>query len=350
MRLSGKGFIGCFYVNAAYKTFTAQTVEAGKQNFAIGSLVVPLVYQTISADSVYNVIKNAVAETNVQVYSVSTSASSEGIDLGSDNIIEVKKPVVATFVSTGGGYSGINWTAIGETWHLLGNHHHIPLTKISVDYADRTPLDRYTAIILVDGSYQNFSQRFVERLKNWVANGGVLITSQRASQWAIKNGIATHFATSEGKPVEDKKGEKAEKQNFKRLDYVSQREQNGPSRIGGVLYEADLDITNPLAFGIHSRQLYTMKSGNYILPRPQSPYGSLLQLKGDKQLGGYLTKQNQKLLKDATVIAFDNVGAGTVVLFSESPTYRGYWLSTSRILTNALFFGNNVSGASRYRP
>ena len=167
--------------------------------------------------------------------------------------------------------------------------------------------------------------------------------------WAPAH-FATHFDTSDGKPVEEKKGEKAEKQSFKRLDYVSQREQNGPSRIGGVLYEADLDITNPLAFGIHSRQLYTMKSGNYILPRPQSPYGSLLQLKGDKQLGGYLTKQNQKLLKDATVIAFDNVGAGTVVLFSESPTYRGYWLSTSRILTNALFFGNNVSGASRYRP
>ena len=96
----------------------------------------------------------------------------------------------------------------------------------------------------------------------------------------------------------------------------------------------------------------SLRPGNYILPRPKSPYASLLQLKGDKQIGGYLTKQNQKLLKDATVIAFDNVGAGTVVLFSESPTYRGYWLSTSRILTNALFFGNgnNVSGSSRYRP
>jgi hypothetical protein len=117
-----------------------------------------------------------------------------------------------------------------------------------------------------------------------------------------------------------------------------------------VLYAADLDITNPLAYGIHNRQLYTMKTGNYILPRPKSPYASLLQLKGDKQIGGYLTKQNQKLLKDATVIAFDNVGAGTVVLFSESPTYRGYWLSTGRILANALFFGNNVSGSSRYRP
>jgi hypothetical protein len=93
-----------------------------------------------------------------------------------------------------------------------------------------------------------------------------------------------------------------------------------------------------------------MKSGNYILPRPQSPYSSLLQLKGDKQLGGYLTKANQKLLKNATVIALDNVGAGTIVLFSESPTYRGYWLSTGRILTNALFFGSNVSTSSRYRP
>jgi hypothetical protein len=334
------------YVKAAYKAFNAKTEEAGVQNFAIGSLVVPLVYQTISADSVYNTIKAAVADTDVKVYSVSTSASSEGIDLGSDNIQEVKKPVVATFVSTGG-YTGINWTAIGETWHLLGNHHHIPLTKIFADYADRTPLDRYTAIILVDGTYQFFSKKFVERLKNWVADGGVLITSQRASQWAIENGITSHFAAQERPKGDEKQGEKKE---YKRLDYASQREQNGPGRIGGVLYAADLDITNPLAFGIHSRQLYTMKTGNYILPRPQSLYASLLQLKGDKQLGGYLTKANQKLLKDATVIAFDNVGAGTVVLFSESPTYRGYWLSTGRILTNALFFGNNVAAASRYRP
>ena len=199
----------------------------------------------------------------------------------------------------------------------------------------------------MDGSYQSFSKTFVERLKSWVANGGVLITSQRASQWAIENGIATHFAAKE-----KKEGEKAQddKQAPRRLDYSAQREQNGPSRIGGVLYAADLDITNPLAFGIHSRQLYTMKSGNFILPRPQSPYASLLQLQGDKQLGGYLTKANQKLLKDATVIATDNLGSGTIVLFSESPTYRGYWLSTGRILTNALFFGNRVSTASRYRP
>ena len=179
----------------------------------------------------------------------------------------------------------------------------------------------------------------------------MLITSQRASQWAIENGIATHFNTAQDKKGEaEKPGEKSEKEAYKRLDYSAQREQNGPSRIGGVLYAADLDITNPLAYGIHNRQLYTMKTGNYILPRPKSPYASLLQLKGDKQIGGYLTKQNQKLLKDATVIAFDNVGAGTVVLFSESPTYRGYWLSTGRILANALFFGNNVSGSSRYRP
>ena len=334
------------YVKAAYKAFSARTEEAGVQKFATGTLVVPIVYQTISQDSVYNVIKSAVTDTDVKVYSVSTSASSEGIDLGSDNIQEVRKPVVATFVSTGG-YTGINWTAIGETWHLLGNHHHIPLTKIFADYADRTPLDRYTAIILVDGTYQTFSKRFVERLKNWVAEGGVLITSQRASQWAIENGIATHFAAQERPQGEEKQDGK---QTPQRLDYAAQREQNGPSRIGGVLYAADLDITNPLAFGIHSRQLYTMKSGNYILPRPQSPYASLLQLKGDRQLGGYLTKENQRKLKDATIIAFDNVGAGTVVLFSESPTYRGYWLSTGRILTNALFFGNSVSAASRYRP
>ena len=338
------------YVKAAYKPLTTETVEAGLKQASTGSLLVPLVYQTVSVDSVYNTIRQAVEGTNVQVYSLKTGLSQAGIDLGSDNLIEVKKPVVATFVSTGG-YGGINWTAIGETWNLLGNHHHIPLTKIYSDYADRTPLNRYTAIILVDGTYQSFSKQFVERLRHWVSEGGVLITSQRATQWAIANGLAPHFEKSEKKEeTADKKDAKAGRDEFQRLDYAKQREVNGPSRIGGVLYAADLDITNPLAYGIHSRELFTMKSGNYVLPRPTNNFASLVQLKGDKQLGGYLTKENQKRLKNATVVAYDNLGQGTVVLFSESPTYRGYWFSTSRILTNALFFGKNVSGGNRYRP
>ena len=159
------------YVKAAYKPFATETVEAGIQQAAIGSLLVPLVYQTVSVDSVYNTIRQAVEGTNVQVYSLKTGLSQAGIDLGSDNLIEVKKPVVATFVSTSGN-GGINWTAIGETWNLLSSHHHIPLTKIFSDYADRTPLNRYTAIILVDGTYQNFSKQFVERLRRWVSEGG----------------------------------------------------------------------------------------------------------------------------------------------------------------------------------
>lgn len=342
------------YVKAAYKPLTTETVEAGVRQVSTGSLFIPLVYQSVSVDSVYNTILQTVEGTNVQVYSLKTGLSQAGIDLGSDNLREVKKPVVATFVSTGG-YGGINWTAIGETWHLLGNHHHIPLTKIFSDYADRTPLNRYTAIILVDGTYQNFSKQFVERLRQWVSEGGVLITSQRASQWAIANGLAPHFDSGErreksGEKKEESGEKKPARDEYKRLDYEKQREVNGPSRIGGVLYAADLDITNPLAYGIHSRELYTMKSGNYVLPRPTSSFASLVQLKGDKQLGGYLTKENQKRLKNATVVAYDNLGAGTVVLFSESPTYRGYWLSTGRILTNALFFGKNVSGGNRYRP
>lgn len=344
------------YVKAAYKPLTTETVEAGVKQAAIGSLFIPLVYQSVSIDSVYNTILQAVEGTNVQVYSLKTGLSQAGIDLGSDNFREVKKPVVATFVSSGGG-SGINWTAIGETWHLLEKHHHIPLTKIISDYADRTPLNRYTAIILVDGSYEKFSKRFVERLRQWVTEGGVLITSQRASQWAIDNGIATHFETRDkGQEADDKKTESGNKDikpvrdEYKRLDYEKQREVNGPSRIGGVLYAADLDITNPLAFGINSRELFTMKSGNYVLPRPTSSFASLVQLKGNKQLGGYLTKKNQKRLENATIVAYDNLGQGTIVLFSESPTYRGYWLSTSRILTNAIFFGKNVSGSNRYRP
>jgi len=333
------------HVRAAFKPFTTETVEAGSKAFANGTLFVPLVYQTISADSLYSALRLAVEGTDVQVYSLKTGLSQAGIDLGSDNLREVRKPSVATFVSVGG-YGGINWTAIGEIWHLLGYRHNIPLTKIFSDYAESAPLNRYTTIILADGSYRSFSKQFVERLRQWVADGGVLITTQRASQWAIANGLATHFTSADDK----QKGDKPANAEYVRLDYAQQREVSGPNRIGGVLYAADIDITNPLAYGIHSREIYSMKSGDFVLPRPQSRFASLVQLKGDKQLGGYLTRANQQKLKDATVVAYDKIGQGTVVLFSESPTYRGYWLSTGRILTNALFFGQYVSDSNRYRP
>lgn len=320
---------------AAYKEFTV-SYNGVEKKFNKGAIVIPVEYQNISSDELYKVVNDAAEYSNIEVVGVNTGFNIDGIDLGSNNIRKVDKPVVATLVG-----DGINWTDVGETWFLLGNRLNIPLTKIDISSADRANLSRYTAIVLTDGNYRSLSQNFISKLQQWVADGGTLITAKGASKWAIDNKIATGFlpdTTAQKKPEN------------KRLDYALQREVEGPQRIGGVIFDANLDITNPLAFGLQSRNVYAIKSGNYTLLRPKSNYATLLQLTDKPQISGYLTKKNQELLKNAPLVVFENRGRGTIVLFGESPTFRGYWLSTGRLLTNAIFFGNNVSSLDRYRP
>lgn len=324
-------------VKAAYKDFSV-TTDGSNYKFNKGAIVIPVEYQNISSDELYNIVKEAAELTDISILGVTTGTSTTGIDLGSNNIRKVDKPVVATLVG-----DGINWTDVGETWFLFGNRLNIPLTKIDVSSADRADLSRYTSIILTDGNYNTLSPNFIGRLQQWVADGGTLITTKNASKWAIDNKIATGF-------VPDSIPQSKDKDGYKRLDYASQRENEGPQRIGGIIFEADLDITNPLAFGIQSRETYAIKAGNYKLPRPKNNYATVLQLTDKPQISGYLTKKNQQLLKNAPLVVFENKGRGIIVLFSESPTFRGYWLSTGRILSNAVFFGKNVSSSGRYRP
>ncbi|MDR3143016.1 MAG: hypothetical protein LBU37_15005 [Tannerellaceae bacterium] len=326
-------------VKAAYKDFSI-TADGATHTFNRGAIVIPVAYQTLSSGELYTVVKEAAALTGISITGVTSGASATGIDLGSNNIRKVDKPVAAILAG-----DGINWTEVGEIWFLLGNRLNIPLTKINISAADRINLNRYTSLILADGNYTSLSPGFIGKLQQWVASGGTLITARNASKWAIDNRIATGFA-----PDSAASGDK-DKEEYKRLDYVSQRENEGPQRIGGVIFEADLDITNPLAFGVLSRETYSIKAGNYQLPRPRNKYATVLQLTDKPQISGYLTNENRQLLKNAPLVVFENKGSGTIVLFSESPTFRGYWLSTGRILSNALFFGKNVSSSTgRYRP
>lgn len=324
-------------VKAAYKDFSV-TADGDNHKFNKGAIVIPVEYQNVSSDELYNIVKEAAELTDISILGVTSGTSTTGIDLGSNNIRKVDKPVVATLVG-----DGINWTDVGETWFLLGNRLNIPLTKIDISSADRVNLSRYTSLILTDGNYNALSPAFISRLQQWVADGGTLITAKNASKWAIDKKIATGF-------VPDSIAAKKEKDENKRFDYASQRENEGPQRIGGVIFEADLDVTNPLAFGIQSRETYAIKAGNYKLPKPKSNYATVLQLTDKSQISGFLTKNNQQLLKNAPLVVFENRGKGTIVLFGESPTFRGYWLSTGRILSNAIFFGKNLSLSGRYRP
>lgn len=313
----------------AQKPFTTQTA-AGEKRFAPGTIVIPVHYQTVSPDELYTLLNEAAALAGITVSAIADGFSSEGIDIGSDNIRVIRKPVVATVTGgSGGGYggSGVNWTNVGELWALLSNTHNIPLSKVDYQTFDRADLTRYTSIVLTGAL--PFSKEFIVRLNDWIERGGTLIATGTAVQWAVSSKIATGLEA-------DSTGRQGDA-----------RPARGES-ISGAILNGKLNLAHTLAYGFTSKDFYILKTSVAGLPRPVSPQGIVLSTTSGEPVNGYVPEALYPKLKDSPVVVATNRGRGAVVLFGESPTFRGYFLAPGRILTNAIFFGAGAGGGREY--
>jgi len=77
--------------NACTKPFTA-SINGSKHNFSYGSIFVPVEKQPASKDELFDLVKKVAEETGITMYAVSSSYTVKGADLGSSNIVPVRKP------------------------------------------------------------------------------------------------------------------------------------------------------------------------------------------------------------------------------------------------------------------
>jgi hypothetical protein len=317
-------------VKAAYKTFTANT-DAGNKDFGYGSLIIPVSNQIIDRDSLYEAVQGAAKLANVRFLTTNTGFSIKGIDLGSNNIKTIKKPQVALFSG-----AGVNAAEVGEVWFLLNFQLNLPVTKLDINSLSRTDLQRYNTLILSSGNYNSLNKEDVSNLKTWVKSGGVLITFRSATEWAIKEDLVKEVLYSDSIP-NDKKGKE-------RVDYVLKNDTETAKRINGGIFLADIDITNPIGFGLNNRNIYITKTGSTILQESNNKYATVAKYSSNPYISGYVSKENISKIKDSAAILVSSSGRGNVILFSEDPVYRHYWHGTDRLLINSVFFGNQLSG------
>jgi hypothetical protein len=317
-------------VKSAHLPFTVKTSN-GKQDFGYGSLVVPVAVQTISSDSLYRAVKGAADLAQVKFATTNTGFSIQGIDLGSNNIKAVKKPEVALF--TGG---GLSVGEVGQVWFLLNNQLNLPVTKLDIENLGRTSLDRYNTLILTSGIYSSLRKEDVQKLKSWVGAGGTLITFKSGAEWAIKEDLVKEKIYVDSASVK--------KSVAARVDFSLKDETETAKRINGGIFLADIDITNPVAFGLNNRKIYFTKNGNTILLPSKDKYSTVAKYLPAPYVSGYVSKPNIAKISNTASVLISQFGRGNVVLFAEDPTYRHYWHGTDRLLINSIFFANQISG------
>ncbi|MFT3750424.1 MAG: M14 family zinc carboxypeptidase [Agriterribacter sp.] len=321
--LLSKGVI----VKTALKPFTSSTT-AGQKDFGYGTLVIPVALQTIGADSLLNVVKTAASISSLNFFAVSTGFSIKGIDLGSNNISVIKKPEVAILAG-----QGTSADEVGEVWFLLNKHLNIPVTKLDLSTLDRADISRYTTLILTSSGFGRGVEKLQEdKLKEWVNNGGTLVTFGSSSAWAIQKGLVKEKVFIDSSEFKQQ-GE------VKREDFIKSREE---SRGGSGFLSADIDTTNPIAYGLRSRKIFFNKVGGVILQPSKNKYATVAQYDANPLVSGFISASILKNIGKTAVILLGQSGRGVVVLFATDPVYRHHWHGTDRLLSNAIFLGDKL--------
>ncbi len=313
-------------LKAAFKPFSI-TANKKVHHFNRGTLLIPVSLQRLTSDKVYTLLKTATQKFKIQAFSVNTGYSTKGIDLGSRNFRTLKKPKALMLVG-----DGVSSYEAGEVWHALDTKINMPITKVPLNIFSRVNLNRYNTFVLVSGSYKHLDDKQIEKIKNWVAQGNTLITSRQASAWAINKKLVKEFLIKKdtSKPV-------------KRLPYGDAGEYIGRERVGGAIFRVDLDLTHPLAFGYHQKQIPVYRNSNVWLKPSKNSYATVAKYTKHPHIDGFITKKNLETLKKSASLIVSPIGRGRVIMFADNPNFRGAWYGTNKLFFNALFFGSEIS-------
>ncbi|MDC1108984.1 M14 family metallopeptidase [Flavobacteriaceae bacterium] len=314
---------------SAFKPFSVKVNETSDiKNFNYGSILIPVSKQKMSSEKLYKIIKTAQEKFNVPIYNSKSGFSIKGIDLGSNNF-RINKPVkVGLLVG-----EGVNSYEAGEVWHLMDTRIHMPLSKIRLSQFSRVPLDKYTTLIIVSGSYNQLTKTDIEKINNWVKKGNTLITIAKGSSWAIEKEL-----------VKESLLEPSNDSIFSRKNYVSAAENIGRERIGGAILKVDIDLTHPLAFGYRDSSIPVYKNNNVFINKTKDHYSSVGVYSKDPHIDGYISEKNLKNnFKNTASLIVSRLSSGRVVMFADNPNFRGSWYGTNKLFLNAIFFGNNIN-------
>ena len=237
---------------------------------------------------------------------------------------------------------GVSSYEAGEVWHLLDTRTKMPISKLQTNRLRGNWLDKYNTLVMVSGSYNTLDSIQRQNIKNWTAKGNTLVTIASASKWAVDRKLVKEKLTKKPKTKDKDKKEGAEK--VERKPYVDASENLGRERLGGGIYQVDLDVTHPLGFGYRNNLLPVYKNNNVFLAPSTSEYGTVAKYTENPHIDGYISEDNLNIyLKPSASLIVSQIGRGRVVMFADNPNFRGAWYGTNRLFLNALFLGNNIS-------
>jgi hypothetical protein len=305
-------------VKVAEKPFQSKS-----EKFDYGTIMIPVQNQEKTEDEIYELLNSLQKENNVKISALETGLT-QGINLGSPNMSHLEMPKIALLVG-----DGVRSYDAGEIWHMLDYRFEIPVTKLDTKDFNRVSLDKYTHLIIPSSGGNALSSSGKTKLKDWVRKGGSVVAFKGTANW-LKTEKMIDFKTKKDSVV------------AKSISYAERSEFYGAKRIGGTIFNTNVDLSHPLLYGYKDKELAIFRNSNLMLEADELSFNNPIQYTETPLLSGYINKENLELIKGTVPFKHNRYGRGHVMIFTDNTNFRAFWLGTFKLFLNSVFFSDQM--------
>jgi len=280
------------------------------------------------------------ARHGAEVVPVDDSYVRVGTSLGSGRARALRAPRVLLVYDAPGSSLSVGWAR-----YVLERRYGQPATAVRTSSLGRVVLSDYDVVVFPSGSYAGAVARsLVDRLQQWMRDGGTLVTLGESSRWAAREGVDL-LGTSTERRGGRAEGEEAPKprtpdQPIDYLEAIAPTDE-APEAVPGAILRTILDTDHWLTAGTDGEIAVFAESARVFSPIRLDRGTNVGRYAAPDALvlSGTVWEEAKPQLANKAWLVHQPVGRGQIVAFAEDPNYRAYTEATMLLFMNAVLLG-----------
>jgi hypothetical protein len=307
----------------------------GGRDYAVGTAIVR---SAENGDDLARVLGRIAARHGAEVVPIDDSYVSAGMSLGANSVRALHEPRVLLVYDEPGRSLSVGWAR-----YVLERRYGQRTTAVRAASLGRAELDAFDVIVFPSGNYGSaVGDGLLDRLRQWMRDGGTLITMAESTRWATQAGLLATTAERRGGRAagEEPPDTGTPEQPIDYLDAIVPADE-APEEVPGSILRVLLDTEHWLAAGSDGEIGVLVEGSRVFRPITLDEGTNVGRYAGldDLVLSGVVWQESRPQLASKAFLIHQPVGSGQIVAFAEDPNYRAYTEATELLFINAVVLG-----------
>ena len=333
---------------------TDETFRHGGRDYAIGTAFIRFAG---NAEGTAAKLQEIARKHRAELVPISDTWTETGVSLGSNQTAALARAPRVLLAWD----SPVSSLSAGWARYTLEQRFGLRVTAMRTATLQNYDMSDYDVLVLPSGNY-NFNDEALRRLKDWIRNGGTLITLAEATRWASRDRVGlltTDPLYRDGTPQKDAPegqagaapsggsgggGGAAQKPDLTKpfdFDKAIQPEREQPESLAGAMLRVTLYPYHWLTAGLDG-EIQVIAEGTRVFAPLKLDAGVNVGVYAPVEkliAGGHVWKEALPLLASRSYLMHQPSGRGHIIGFAEDPNYRAYAEATQLLFINAVLLG-----------